>query len=227
MINSESDYKQIFSELIKKQMLILGPQITLSKVKSVPGITVDANGEVTNIQGDSQALLQNLINQFVELSGLIVKKTMESILTSYPNLAGLGVAGAPPVQSPVEVSTFIHQEVTPPTPAPVETPAYQASMQGTVGGPATPITMPSVEEIHKPPIQQPPPPVIAQPETIPHVEPQVPVQQPVQVQTPSVQVAPQTVATQNPAAMDDLSPEEVEKLNKMIQEMNQMDEKKQ
>lgn len=83
---NESDYKKIFSELIKKQMLVLGPDITLAKVKNVSGITVDNNGEVQTITGNPQELLELLINQFVELSGMIVKKTMESILTSYPGL---------------------------------------------------------------------------------------------------------------------------------------------
>ena len=83
----DTDYKKMFSELIKKQILVLGPDITLAKVKNVPGIQVDSTGEVTAIQGDPQATLQSLINQFVELSGLIVKKTMESILTAYPALS--------------------------------------------------------------------------------------------------------------------------------------------
>jgi len=93
---NDTDYKQLFTQLIKKQMLILGPEITLAKVKNVSGITVDPTGEVQNIEGDPQQLLQALINQFVELSGLIVKKTMESILTSYPGMmamaSSMGVA---------------------------------------------------------------------------------------------------------------------------------------
>lgn len=76
--------KRIFSEVIKRQIAILGPDITLAKVKNVPGIEVDPTGEVVNLQGDPQVLLQELINQFVELSGLIVKKTMESILATHP-----------------------------------------------------------------------------------------------------------------------------------------------
>jgi len=94
MPNTDSDYKQLLSQLIKKQMLILGSEITLSKVRNVTGVTVDINGDVQKIEGDPQALLQSLINQFVELSGLIVKKTMESILTSYPAMAGMSVTGA-------------------------------------------------------------------------------------------------------------------------------------
>jgi len=98
---TDSDYKKIFTELIRKQMIILGPDITLSKAKNVPGIQVSEQGEVTNIDGDPQALLQLLINQFVELSGAIVKKTMESILNTYPGMAAMAVGAVAPVASPV------------------------------------------------------------------------------------------------------------------------------
>lgn len=93
-VTTETDYKQLFSQLIKKQMLVLGPDITLAKVKNVTGITVNPTGDVVSIEGDPQVLLQNLINQFVELSGMIVKKTMESILTSYPGMMAMAATGA-------------------------------------------------------------------------------------------------------------------------------------
>lgn len=93
-MQNNPDYKKLFSELIKKQMLILGPDITLAKAKNVVGITVDINGEVQQIEGDPNVMLQNLINEFVELSGLIVKKTMESILTAnnLGNLTGVNIS---------------------------------------------------------------------------------------------------------------------------------------
>lgn len=97
---STDDYKKLFSELIKKQMLVLGPDITLARVKNVAGVEVSSTGDVTNITGDPQQLLQALINQFVELSGLIVKKTMESILTNYAGMAALtGAMTGTPVAS--------------------------------------------------------------------------------------------------------------------------------
>lgn len=98
---TDADFKKIFSELIKKQMLVLGPDITLAKVKNVTGITVDNNGEVQSITGDPQKLLQLLINQFVELSGMIVKKTMESILTSYPGVLLSGTSSQNAMEIPV------------------------------------------------------------------------------------------------------------------------------
>ncbi len=84
MDNQKNDYRVIISEVIKKQMIILGPEITLSRTRNVKGLKVDDSGEVLEISGPPQELIQELINQFVQLSGLIVQKTMEPILASYP-----------------------------------------------------------------------------------------------------------------------------------------------
>lgn len=80
---NEPDYLKVFSELIKKQMMVLGPQITLLKVRNIPGIEVTDTGNVTGVKGDPQQLFQQIIDQFVDLSGEIVKKTMESIMSFY------------------------------------------------------------------------------------------------------------------------------------------------
>lgn len=68
--------KKVISELIRRQVAILGPDITMARVKNVLGIQVDANGEVISVDRDPQVVLTDLTNQFVELSGLIVKKTI-------------------------------------------------------------------------------------------------------------------------------------------------------
>lgn len=103
------DPKKVFSEVIKRQMAILGPDITFAKVKNVPGIQIDAAGNVVALNGDPQVLLQELIDQFVELSGLIVKKTMESILAAngmpnvpVPNIPSIPVMAVKPINSTVE-----------------------------------------------------------------------------------------------------------------------------
>jgi len=84
-MNSARDYKSILSEVIQKQTAILGPQITLQKARSVSGLTVSDDGTVTSIQGDPQIAMQGLIDQFMELSGMIVRKTMEPLLAVVPN----------------------------------------------------------------------------------------------------------------------------------------------
>lgn len=79
------DYKQLLTDVIKKQIVILGPQITLAKARNVKGLTISEDGTVVEMQGSPQELIQSLIDQFVQLSGEIVKKTMEPLLSGYPD----------------------------------------------------------------------------------------------------------------------------------------------
>lgn len=88
------DYKKLLTDVIKKQIVILGPQITLAKARNVKGLTISDDGTVTAMQGSPQELIQDLINQFVQLSGEIVKKTMEPLLSVYPD--GAKLPGAQP-----------------------------------------------------------------------------------------------------------------------------------
>lgn len=78
------DYKKLLSDVIKKQIIILGSDITLAKARNVQGLTVANDGTVTAISGDLKELTRSLIEQFIELSDLIVKKTMEPLLANYP-----------------------------------------------------------------------------------------------------------------------------------------------
>ncbi len=100
---TDGDYQKLLTELIKKQIIILGPDITLAKARNVPGLTIADDGSVTEMKGNPQEMIQMLIEQFVELSGMIVKKTMEPLLSNYPGLmsalapaAATNVMQAPP-----------------------------------------------------------------------------------------------------------------------------------
>lgn len=74
------DYKILLTNVIKKQIAILGPQIVLEKVRNISGIKIDVNGQVLEVTDDPQKIIQALIDQFVQLSGLIIKRTIEPLL---------------------------------------------------------------------------------------------------------------------------------------------------
>jgi len=82
---SQNDYKEILTEIIKKQTVILGPQIALLKAKGVVGLSLSDDGKVLNIAGDPQEVLQKVIDQYVALSGEIVKNAVNSIFAKYPS----------------------------------------------------------------------------------------------------------------------------------------------
>lgn len=106
---SSQDYQKLFTDVIKKQIILLGPNITLAKARNVKGLTVSDDGTVTAINGNPQEMIQALIDQFVQLSGLIVKKTMEPLLSAKAGASAVvsapQVAATSPsqnIQSPIQ-----------------------------------------------------------------------------------------------------------------------------
>ena len=85
-MNDKEQYSALISEIIKKQSLILGPEIAILEARSVPGLMVDNDGKVTGVGDNPKETLQNLVDQYVELSGLIVKNALGSIFAKYPGL---------------------------------------------------------------------------------------------------------------------------------------------
>ncbi|KKQ03975.1 MAG: hypothetical protein US18_C0009G0004 [Parcubacteria group bacterium GW2011_GWB1_36_5] len=79
-------YKALLSEIIAKQSVILGPEISVLKARNVPGITISDNGVVTEISGDYRQILEKLVDEYVALSGMIVKNALSSIFAKYPEL---------------------------------------------------------------------------------------------------------------------------------------------
>jgi len=87
---SENDsYLSLLSDIIAKQAVILGPDIAILKARNVASIVVDDKGNVTELKGDPQTALQNLVDQYVELSGLIVKSALSQIFEKYPTIKKL------------------------------------------------------------------------------------------------------------------------------------------
>ncbi len=107
-----ADYKKLLTEMVQKQIVILGPAITIAKARNVKGLTVADDGTVTEMSGTPQELIQSLIDQFVQLSGLIVKKTMEPLLANYPD--GIGSSDVKP--QPAMPSSIPQPNPTSPTP---------------------------------------------------------------------------------------------------------------
>jgi len=79
-------YKALMSEIIQKQIVILGPDISVLKARNVKELQVEDDGTVSAVNGDPQAVLQALIDEYVALSGQIVKNILGSIMSKYPEI---------------------------------------------------------------------------------------------------------------------------------------------
>lgn len=86
MAGTNKEYQDLLTEIIQKQVVILGPDIAISQAKKVEGLIISDDGTVTEVKANAQEITQNLINEYVALSGLIVKKAMEPLLSKYPSV---------------------------------------------------------------------------------------------------------------------------------------------
>lgn len=85
-MDSKSQYKAVITDLIKKQMLMLGPNVTIGQARKVEGLQVGDDGTVVSIEGDPQVVLTNVAKQFMSLSGQIAQMTLESLIAKYPDV---------------------------------------------------------------------------------------------------------------------------------------------
>lgn len=79
-------YQQILTDLIKKQMVMLGPNVALGQARKVSGLTVGDDGTVTGLAGNPQEVLSAVAKQYMALSGQIAQMTLESIIAKYPGI---------------------------------------------------------------------------------------------------------------------------------------------
>ena len=85
-MEEKEQYKHLMAEIIARQSVILGPEMAIMRARGVKGLSVDERGEVEDIQGEPKEALQRLIDQYVELSGQIVRATLGSIFQKYPSV---------------------------------------------------------------------------------------------------------------------------------------------
>ena len=53
-----ASYKKMLSDLIKKQMIMLGPNIALDKARKVPNLKIGDDGAVLEMAGDPRVVLK-------------------------------------------------------------------------------------------------------------------------------------------------------------------------
>lgn len=91
-------YQKLLTEAIHKQMLILGPQITLLRIHNVPNLTVAEDGTVASLGPRPEETLTRFLEEFRELSVPLVKKTMQPLLNA------IGSVQAPVTTQPQPIS---------------------------------------------------------------------------------------------------------------------------
>ncbi len=85
-MEEKEQYQALMSEIIAKQAIILGPEIAVLKARNVSELTIADGGKVTGIAGDPAQAVQKLVNEYVALSGEIVRNITKPIFEKYPSI---------------------------------------------------------------------------------------------------------------------------------------------
>ncbi len=88
-MSDNEEYKKMLTDLIQKQMVVLGPKIALDKAKKIAGLKVNDDGTVLDMDGDPQMVLKGVANEYMALSGQIAQMTLNTLLEKYPTVKGL------------------------------------------------------------------------------------------------------------------------------------------
>ena len=77
-------FKNLIADIIKKHIVLYGPQIAISKARDIEGLELSREGEVKQVTGDSEYILRQLIAEYMDLSTQIAKSVFLQILENYP-----------------------------------------------------------------------------------------------------------------------------------------------
>jgi hypothetical protein len=83
---SNEEYGKMLTDLIQKQMVVLGPNIALDKARKIQGLKISDDGMVLEVSGDPQMVLKGVANEYMQLSGQIAQMTLNSLLEKYPQM---------------------------------------------------------------------------------------------------------------------------------------------
>ncbi len=105
MSESAQIYQKLLTDAIRKQMIILGPQMTRIKVQNIKGLTVADDGTAEIFSQNPQEIITQFLEAFRDLSIPLVKKTMQ------PLLSVIGTSTTPAPQTQNETKNSAQTEV--------------------------------------------------------------------------------------------------------------------
>lgn len=79
-------YKKFLTELVRRHMVIFGPNIALDIASSVAGLSVDSTGDVVAITGSPIEAMQKVVTLYQELSEPVALLQFRLLLDQYPDI---------------------------------------------------------------------------------------------------------------------------------------------
>ena len=79
-------YKKFLTELIRRHMEILGPNIARDTALGVAGLTIDGNGEATELSGNGMLILKDLVDSYMTLCAPATQLIFYALLQDFPDV---------------------------------------------------------------------------------------------------------------------------------------------
>ncbi len=80
-------YKKFLTEFVRQQMILLGPNLAVDTVNRVEGIEVNNRGQVVEIIGEYNLILQSVVEEFSKLSPQLTNYFIHMQFSRYPEIA--------------------------------------------------------------------------------------------------------------------------------------------
>jgi hypothetical protein len=80
-------YKQLMSEFVRQQMMVLGPNLAVSTANRVNGLEVNTSGSVVILDQEPSKVLADLVAEFQKLSPALVSYLTHLLFVRYPDIA--------------------------------------------------------------------------------------------------------------------------------------------
>lgn len=80
-------YKQLISEFMRQQMMVLGPNLAVSTANRVSGLEVNSSGSVIVLDKEPPKVLGELVDEFQKLSPILINHLTNLMLVKYPDIA--------------------------------------------------------------------------------------------------------------------------------------------
>lgn len=88
-----SSYREVFTSIIKKQMMLLGPQVVLSKIQNINGLKVAEDGTVISITKSPDDILEQIFSLFMDFPGRVAAKEIISAKSAQAKQVKEQIAG--------------------------------------------------------------------------------------------------------------------------------------
>lgn len=84
MTDTNNQYNQLINDMLSELNKVLDSHVVVRIARKVNGLKITDQGEVESVEGEPQAIVQSLVDEFIGLSNVVVITTLQPLLKQCP-----------------------------------------------------------------------------------------------------------------------------------------------